>query len=144
MGAEQKQTRKPTKKKKPTPWALPVSLASLVARRAPSARPLFRCSAAHAQEGPGRGGAGFGGRARGAGARMAAGLRHVAVARGGAQSLVFRSQRPQHVLRRAQGPADRRVPHLVRAAAGAARGAAAGRLGLTPARCVAGRSARSR
>lgn len=63
---------------------------------------------------------------------MAAGLRHAAVARGGAQSLLFRVQGPQHVLRRAQGPADRRLPHLVRAAAGAARGAAAGRPSLTP------------
>lgn len=44
---------------------------------------------------------------------MAARPRDVALARGRAQPLLPRAPRRLHVLRRAQGPAGRRLPHLV-------------------------------
>lgn len=44
---------------------------------------------------------------------MAAGPRDAALARGRAQPLLLCPQGWLHVLRRAQGPADRRLPHLV-------------------------------
>lgn len=74
---------------------------------------------------------------------MAAGSGDAALARGRAQPLLLRAQGRLHVLRGAQGTADRRLPHLVSERGPRWSGEPA-RPGLTAARSVAGRSARSR